>query len=64
MNFVTEKELGLEDEKIFAGIDRPPCPDNVFVTPIEGFENAHEQKVCEAKHIADEILKLKRARRR
>ncbi len=59
VNFVTEKELGLEDEKIFAGIDRPSCPDNVFVTPIEGFENAHEQKVCEAKHIADEILKLK-----
>ena len=59
VNFVTENELGLEKEKIFAGIDRPPCPDNVFVTEIKGFENAHEQKISEAEYIAGEILKLK-----
>lgn len=58
VNYVTETELGLEDEKIFAGISRPPCPDNVLVTTIDGFENSYEQKVCEAKYIADEIQKL------
>lgn len=59
VNYVTEEELLLPDEKIYAGIKHPQNIKKVFTTKLNGFENAYEHKIAEAKFIANEILNLK-----
>lgn len=59
VNYVTEHELSLEDEKIYAGIKHEHLHQNVFVTCLNGFNDAYTHKIKEAEYIADEILNLK-----
>lgn len=59
VNFVTQNELELSNERLFAGIEHPYRDCSVFVTVLKDISNAYEHKVAEAKYIADEILKLK-----
>lgn len=59
VNYVTEKELGLCDEKLSAGLNHPCSPKDVVVSGLYGFENTYEHKISEAKFIACEILDRK-----
>ena len=59
VNYVTETELQLPDEKIFAGKNFQQNRKMVFTTKLDGFNNAYEHKVAEAKYIAKEIAELK-----
>ncbi len=59
VNYVTENELGLCDEKLTAGLSHSCVPKNVCSTVLSDFDSAYEHKVAEAKYIADEILNLK-----
>lgn len=61
VNYVTENGLRLEDENLSANphINHPDTSKDVKITVIEGFENAYEQKIEEAKYIAQEIEMLK-----
>lgn len=61
VNYVTENELKLNNENLSANphIDFSDTSKDVKITVIEGFENAFEQKIEEAKYIASEIENLK-----
>lgn len=60
VNFVTQNELKLTGENLTANpnLEYPDTSKDIKVTVIDGFENAHEQKIAEANYIASEIETL------
>ena len=60
VNYVTQEELNLPQEALSANpnITFPDTAKDIKVTLIDGFENAFEQKIQEAKYIAEEIETL------
>ncbi len=60
VNYVTQNELNLKDENLNANPDKtyPDTSKDIKVTVIDGFENAHEQKIAEANYIAQEVETL------
>lgn len=60
VNYVTEKELCLEGENLFANPNQEfsKTDEDIKVTLIEGFENSFEHKQSEAAYIAEEIQRL------
>lgn len=60
VNFVTQNELKLSNENLTANpnLEYPDTSKDIKVTVIDGFDNAHEQKIAEAQYIATEVETL------